>query len=42
MIIEFTKLVSVSGDLLSPHVWVLDFQEEVVVRQEPDLQGIKG
>lgn len=42
MMIEFAKLITVSGDLLSPCVWVLDFKEEVVVRQETDLQGIEG
>lgn len=40
--IEFAKLITISGDLLSPHVWILDFKEEVIVRQETDLQGIWG
>lgn len=38
--IEFAKLITVSGDLLSPHVWILDFKEEAIVRQETDLGNI--
>lgn len=37
---EFSKLITVSGDLLSPQVWILDFKEEAMVRQGIDLQGI--
>lgn len=32
--VEFAKLIIVPGDLLSPYVWILDFKEEVIVRQE--------
>lgn len=32
--------IIVPGDLLSPHVWILDFKEEVIMRQETDLERI--
>lgn len=36
---KLVKLIRFSGDLC-PHVWILDFKEEAIVRQEADLQGI--
>lgn len=39
---EFSKLITVSGDLLSPHVWILNFKEKTIVRQKTDLKGIWG
>lgn len=42
MMMEFSKLITVYGDLLSPHVWILDFKEKAIVRQETDLKGIWG